>query len=50
MNTKDKIALANQILNPQTSVKILKSDNSLIERTLSSQIVLTGDNRELLRG
>ena len=50
MNTKKKIELANQILNnqQQQGVKVLKNDNSLIERTISSKIILTEDNRELL--
>lgn len=49
MNTKEKIELANQILNnQQQGIKVLKNDNSLIERTISSKIILTGDNRELL--
>ena len=50
MNTKEKIKLANQILNnQQQGIKVLKNDNSLIERTISSKIILTEDNRELLR-
>lgn len=52
MNTKEKIELANQILNnqqQQQGVKVIKNDNSLIERTISSKIILTEDNRELLR-
>lgn len=49
MNTKEKIELANQILNnQQQGIKVLKNDNSLIERTISSKIILTEDNRELL--
>ena len=50
MNTKEKIELANQILNnqQQQGVKVIKNDNSLIERTISSKIILTEDNRELL--
>ena len=50
MNTKEKIELANQILNnQQQGIKVLKNDNSLIKRTISSKIILTEDNRELLR-
>jgi hypothetical protein len=50
MDTKEKIELANQILNNsvQQDVKMLKTDNSIIERKMSS-IILTEDNRELLR-
>ena len=51
MNTKEKIELANQILNnqqQQQGIKVLKNDNSLIERTIRSEIILTEDNRELL--
>jgi hypothetical protein len=50
MDTKEKIELANQILNnsAQQDVKMLKTDNSIIERKMSS-IILTEDNRELLR-
>lgn len=50
MDTKEKIKLANQILNNNgQQVKVLKTDNSLIERTLSSRVIITEDNRELLR-
>ena len=51
MDTKEKIKLANQILNNNNGqqVKVLKTDNSLIERTLSSRVIITEDNRELLR-
>lgn len=50
MDTKEKIELANQILNkqPKQEVKIIKTDNSLIERTLGSKMIITEDNRELL--
>lgn len=45
-----KIRLANQILNSDgQQVKVLETDNSLIERTLSSKLIITEDNRELLR-
>jgi Na+-translocating ferredoxin:NAD+ oxidoreductase RnfC subunit len=49
MDTKEKIELANQILNnnPMQGVKVLKTDNSIIER--KGSIILTEDNRELLR-
>lgn len=50
MDTKEKIRLANQILSSDgQQVKVLKTDNSLIERTLSSKLIITEDNRELLR-
>lgn len=49
MDTKEKIALANQILGSQPSVKVLRTDNSLLERAETSKIILTEDNRELLR-
>ena len=50
MDTKEKIKLANQILNNNgQQVKVLKTDNCLIERTLSSRVIITEDNRELLR-
>ena len=51
MNTKEKIELANQILGDATQeyIRILKGDKSLIERTMTEKIILTDDNRELLR-
>lgn len=51
MNTQEKIALANQILgqNNGYEAKILKADKGLIERTETSRIILTEDNKELLR-
>lgn len=49
MDTQEKIALAQQILGCGTSeVRVLKSDNGLIERT--DKTILTSDNRELLMG
>lgn len=50
MDTKEKIELANQVLNGgnKDGFKVLRKDNSLIERTMGSKIVLTEDNRELL--
>lgn len=51
MTTSEKIAIAQEVLNgqPQThSVKKVKKDRGLIERTESSKIVLTEDNKELL--
>lgn len=48
--TKEKVALANSILEGvgTNKVKRLKKDRGLIERTESSKIVLTEDNKELL--
>lgn len=50
MDTQEKIALANQILgqNNGYTVTKLKADRGLIERTESSRIILTEDNKELL--
>lgn len=52
MDTKEKIQKANEILSqkePQQKFKKVKLDKSLIERTKSSTIILTEDNRELLK-
>jgi hypothetical protein len=51
MDTKEKIALANMVLGTASAndIKRLKDDNSLIERTVTEKIILTEDNRELLR-
>jgi len=51
MDTKQKIELANQILGnaSQEDVTMLRGDRSLIERKLTEKIILTEDNRELLR-
>jgi len=50
MDTKEKIEIANQILNmEQSKVKRVKKDKGLIERVESSKTILTEDNRELLR-
>lgn len=50
MDTKEKIALASQVLNTtQPSVKIVSKDGSLLERK-GEKIILTEDNRELLFG
>ena len=40
-------ALAQNLSNPQ-EVKVVKTDRGLIERTESSKIVLTEDNRQVL--
>lgn len=49
MDTKEKIELANQILEQEPKVKRIKKDKGLIERVESSKSILTEDNRELLR-
>ena len=41
-------ALAQEINNTPKQVKIVKKDRGLIERTESSKIVLTEDNRQVL--
>ena len=48
MDTKDKIELAAEVLEMQSQIKKIKTDKGLIERTESSKIILTEDNRELL--
>lgn len=50
METKEKIKLANEILDTQSKVKKIKKEKGLIERTESSKIILTEDNKELLIG
>jgi len=49
MDTKSKIEMAQEILATSQECKpiILKKDNSIIER--ADKIILTDDNRELLR-
>ena len=48
-NDMDKISMAEQIINDTPkSVKRLKKDKGLIERTESSKTVLTEDNKQLL--
>jgi len=51
MDTKEKIAMAQEILNdsPASNVKIMKRDGGLLEKTTEAKIILTEDNRELLR-
>lgn len=50
MDTKTKIELANEILQQYANApKILKKDSGLIERKDLSNIILTEDNKELLR-
>lgn len=48
MTTSEKIAMAQEVLGGQTPVKKVKKDKGLIERTESSKIILTEDNKELL--
>lgn len=50
MDTKEKIALANQVLSEEAQIKAkrIKRDKGLIERK-ENTIILTEDNRELLK-
>ena len=49
MNTSEKIATAEAVLNAmEPEVKVVKKDRGLIERTESSKIILTEDNRQVL--
>lgn len=50
MTTSEKIEMAQNVLNgaEQASVKRVKRDKGLIERTESSKTILTEDNKELL--
>ena len=49
MTTMEKVAAAEAVVgNLEPNVKILKKDKGLIERTESSKIILTEDNREIL--
>lgn len=52
MDTQEKIMMANAVLNQNdnivTKVKKVRADKGLIEKTKSSKIILTEDNRELL--
>lgn len=53
MNTKEKVELAAAILaqdniSDDKNIKKVKKEKGLIERTESSKIILTEDNRELL--
>ena len=47
MTTDEKVALAQTVLG-EKQTKRIKKDKGLIERTESSKIVLTEDNKELL--
>ena len=49
MDTKEKIEIANKILEQETKVKRIKKDKGLIEKVETNKIILTEDNRELLR-
>lgn len=51
MDTFEKITVANNILSldNDNKVKKIRKDKGLIERTESSKIILTEDNRELLK-
>lgn len=49
MDLKEKMAAAEEVLNSiAPEVKIVKKDRGLIERTESSKIILTEDNRQVL--
>jgi hypothetical protein len=49
MNTVDKIKqVEDALVSMEPAVKVVKSDRGLIERTESSKIILTEDNRQLL--
>lgn len=49
MNTSEKIATAEAVLDAMApEVKVVKKDRGLIERTESSKIILTEDNRQVL--
>lgn len=48
MNTNEKATKIENILQPTNNVKRVKRDKGLIERTESSKIVLTEDNKQLL--
>jgi len=49
MDTVDKIKAAEATIDSmQQEVKVIKADKGLIERTESSKIILTEDNRQVL--
>lgn len=52
MDTKEKISIVNDIMNQDTKstnrVKKITKDKGIIERTESSKVLLTEDNKELL--
>ena len=51
MDTKEKIEMAQSILmdEPKMKVKKIKKDKGLIERASMQSIILTEDNKELLK-
>ena len=49
MFDKDKIAQVEDVIKEmQPEVKLVKTDRGLIERTESSKIIITEDNRQVL--
>ena len=51
MTTSEKVAKVQEVLDSApTTAKRLKKDKGLIEKTESSKIILTEDNKELLYG
>lgn len=48
MMTEEQIASAENMANVLSDTKVIKKDKGLIERTESSKIILTEDNRQLL--
>ena len=48
MMTEEQIASAENMANVLSDTKVIKRDKGLIERTESSKIILTEDNRQLL--
>lgn len=48
MMTEEQIASAENMANVLNDTKVIKKDKGLIERTESSKIILTEDNRQLL--
>lgn len=49
MDLKEKMAAAEEVMNSiAPEVKVVKKDRGLIERTESSKIILTEDNRQVL--
>lgn len=48
MVTNEQISAAEAVANDFNAIKVVKKDRGLIERTESSKIVLTEDNRQVL--
>jgi hypothetical protein len=46
--TNEQISAAEAVANDLNAIKVVKKDRGLIERTESSKIVLTEDNRQVL--